>query len=217
MGIAVILVVGSVGVWFALASRAGPGQASATIQSVITGAREYAVARRTSTRVVFENDLNQMNRGTAFYLEYDSDSSPGTYTWTRAEKRVVQHLTPQVFVLKDVASGLPAAPAVASENPTDAELSAWRTYQQQITKALANFAFTSVDANGYLGSGAQFSSVHQKFYIQFDPTGYLAANPDNAAMTVQSALVIIQVAGRRVGDYVFYPLNPNTGTRLVFE
>jgi len=61
----------------------------------------------------------------------------------------------------------------------------------------------------------------QPFCALFGPTGVmLGDNTLSPEQVVTLGLVIFQVTGEdqdQVGEFVFYPLNVNTGTRLVFE
>lgn len=214
LAIALVLVAGSIGVWLALAETVGPGQATAVVQAMLTGARDFAVTNNVMTRVVFESNLAYADRGTMMYFEYDAARNPANPSWKRIPRRRSEYAGSQVFVLTG-APDLPSAQSVAAdaENPGASDLAAWQTYRDTMSKQLAEYAFTNVNTTGYLEANAAFKTGQDKFYVTFDPTGTLVPDSDEAT----TALVIIQLAGQRVGEYKFYVLNANTGTQLVFE
>ena len=219
LAIALVLVAGSIGVWLALAETVGPGQATAVVQAMLTGARDFAVTNNVMTRVVFENNLAYADRGTMMYFEYDADRNPANPKWQRIPRRRSEYAGSQVFVLTgapDLTSVTVPSVAADAENPGASDLALWQKYRDDMSEELAKYAFTNVNA-GYLGPGADFKKPDQeKFYVTFDATGTLATDPLQANPTL---LTIIQVpgAGRRLGEYQFYILNANTGTQLVFE
>ena len=223
LAIVLVVVAGSIGVWLTLAGTVAPGQATTVVQAMLVGAREYAVSNGVMTRVVFENDLAEVERGTTMYFEYDVNRDPAKPSWERVPRRGSEYAGRQIFVL----TGAPnlssvTVPPVAddAENPDASDVTAWQKYRDDVSKELAEYAFTNVNT-GYLKANAAFKPGQpgqNKFYVTFDPTGTLAlglkseeANP--------TLLTIVQVsgAGRRVGEYQFYILNANTGTQLVFE
>ena len=221
LAIVLVVVAGSIGVWLALAESVGPGQAATVVQAMLAGARDYAVTNNVMTRVVFKNDLADVERGTEMYFEYDADRNPAEPNWERVPRRRSEYAGSQVFVLSgapDLSSVTVPSVAANAENPAASDVAAWQTYRDNVSKALAQHAFSSVDTNGYVGPDTNFKSDQEKFYVTFDATGTLALdlNPGEANPTM---LTIVQVpgAGRRVGEYRFYILNANTGTQLVFE
>jgi hypothetical protein len=170
---------------------------------------------------VFENSLANVENGTTMYFEYDADRNPAEPEWQRIPRRRSEYAGSQVFVLSgapDLSSVTVPSVAANAENPAASDVAAWQTYRDNVSKALAQHAFSSVDTNGYVGPDTNFKSDQEKFYVTFDATGTLALdlNPGEANPTM---LTIVQVpgAGRRVGEYRFYILNANTGTQLVFE
>jgi len=212
LAIVLVVVAGSIGVWLALAGAVGPGQATAVVQAMLVGAREYAVSNGVMTRVVFENDLDNVENGTTMYLEYDGDLSMAGFQEKRVPGRGPLNAGRQVFVLKD-APNLPSAPSPADPaNLKASDVEAWQNYRDNVSKALTKHAFGASDL--YLGPTAAFSQA--EFSVTFDATGTLAVDVSPAN---PSLLTILQVpgAGRRVGEYRFYILNANTGTQLVFE
>jgi len=224
LAIVLIVVAGSISVWLALAGAAAPGQATAVVQAMLVGAREYAVSNGVMTRVVFENDLAEVERGTTMYFEYDVNRDPANPSWERVPRRGSEYAGRQVFVLTgapNLSSVTVPAEADDAENPDASDVEAWQAYRDKVAEELAKYAFGTANVNpaGYLKTGAKFiKNTQDEFYVTFDATGTLAlglkseeANP--------TLLTIVQVsgAGRRVGEYQFYILNANTGTQLVFE
>ncbi len=217
LAIVLIVAAGSISVWLAMAGTVAPGQATSVVQAMLVGAREYAVSNGVMTRVVFENDLANIENGTTMYLEYDEDPGATGFRQKRVPGRGPLNAGRQVFVLKDAPPNFPSAlpEATDKENPDPKVVQDWQDYRDNVSKALAKHAFTSVDNNGYLGTGANFTSAQERFEVTFDATGTLSTDPAQAP----NVLTIIQVpgAGRRVGEHQFYVLNVNTGTQLVFE
>ena len=216
LAIVLIVVAGSISVWLAMAGTVAPGQATAVVQAMLVGARDYAVSNGVMTRVVFENSLANVEGGTTMYLEYDEDLDMAGFQKKRVPGRGPLNAGRQVFVLKD-APNLPPTLSVAAdaENPDPKVVQDWQDYRDDVSKALAQHAFTNVDAAGYLGTDADFKPGQERFFVTFDATGTLSTDP----LQAPTLLTIIQVpgAGRRVGEYQFYLLNANTGTQLVFE
>ncbi len=221
LAIVLVVVAGSIGVWLALAETVAPGQATTVVQAMLVGARDYAVTNNVMTRVVFENSLANVEGGTMMYLEYDEDLDMAEFQQKRVPRRSPMNAGRQVFVLTgapDLSSVTVPDVAADAENPDASDVADWQTYRDNVSKELAEYAFTNVNA-GYLGTDAAFKTTpadQGKFYVTFDATGTLAvdASPPNP-----SVLTIIQVpgAGRRLGEHRFYVLNVNTGTQLVFE
>jgi prepilin-type N-terminal cleavage/methylation domain-containing protein len=219
LAIMLIVVAGSVSVWLALAGAVAPGHATAVVQAMLAGAREYAVSNGKMTRVVFVNSLANVERGTTMYFEYDE--SPGTagFQPKRIPGRASQDAGKQVFILKDSPdlSSVPV-PAVAADaaNPNASDVAAWQNYREAVIKKLASYAFTNVNAAGYLGATSNFNTGQDKFYVTFDPVGTLSLD---VAVANPLSLTVIQIGGtgRRVSEYEFYLLNANTGAQLVFE
>jgi len=219
LAIVLIVVAGSISVWLSLAGAVGPGQATAVVQAMLVGARDYAVSNGVMTRVVFENNLANVENGTTMYLEYDTNPNPTQVSWSRVPRRGPLDAGRQVFVLKDAPdlSGVPV-PSVASDTakPDPSVVKRWQEYRDEVAKNVAQHAFTNVNAAGYLGTGADFKPDQLRFFVTFDAAGTLSVDPAQANPLL---LTIVQVAGagRRVGEYQFYILNANTGTQLVFE
>ncbi|MGB2755996.1 MAG: type II secretion system protein [Phycisphaerae bacterium] len=210
LAIVLIVAAGSISVWLAMAGTVAPGQATSVVQAMLVGAREYAVSNGVMTRVVFENDLANIENGTTMYLEYDEDSVRPLFQKKRVPGRGSLNAGRQVFVLKGAPPNLPSAPSPADPaNLKASDVEAWQKYRDDVSEKLAQYATGS---SPYLGN----SFSQDKFWVTFDATGTLStdATPPNP-----NVLTIIQVpgAGRRVGEHQFYVLNVNTGTQLVFD
>ena len=224
LAIVLVVVAGSIGVWLTLAGAVAPGQATAVVQAMLVGARDYAVTNNVPTRVVFENSLANVESGTTMYLEYDTDPDPTTVLWSRVPRRRSEYAGRQVFVLTgapDLSSEQVPDVAADAENPDPSDVKLWQEYRVDVSKKLAEYAFgtTNVTPAGYLEANAAFKTTpadQSKFYVTFDATGMLSVD---ASPLNPSVLTIIQVpgAGRRLGEHRFYVLNVNTGTQLVFE
>jgi len=216
LGIVLIVVVGTLSVWLSLAGSVGPGRAAAVVQAMLNGARDYAATNDVNTRVVFTNDVANAESGTRMSLQYDKDPDPDVWTWADVPARGAEQAGRYLFVLKNIPS-LPNAPARPSDlaDVDAAAVQAWQAYRTGVCNALASHGFSNT-TGGYLGADAAFASGQTPFYVTFAPTGTLATGLPSG-QTNPLALVIIQLAGRRVGEYEFYVLNVNTGARLVFE
>jgi prepilin-type N-terminal cleavage/methylation domain-containing protein len=219
LAIVLIIVAGSVSVWLALAGAVAPGHATAVVQAMLAGAREYAVSKGVMTRVVFENSLANVDRGTTMYYEaWDQVTS----SWKRIPGRASQDAGKQVFVLTgapDLSSKPVPDVAANAENPDASDVKLWQEYRDWVAGEVAEYAFTNVNAAGYLEANAAFKtgqSGQDKFYVTFDSAGTLSLD---ASVANPLSLTVIQIGGtgRRVSEYEFYLLNANTGAPLVFE
>lgn len=246
LAIVLVVVVGSIGVWLALAGTVAPGQATAVVQAMLNGARDCAVSgltykragettygtRPVYARVVFSNSYDPPNKtatdgltqyerecGTKMSLQYWKGTEPPQASqvgapdpdWVDWPGRGAEYAGRNLFVLRNIPSPFPS-----DEELNSGDVLAWEEYRARVSKALAEYAFTNVNAAGYLEANAAFETGQtgqDKFYVTFDPTGTLVPDSDDATTT----LVIIQLAGQRVGEYEFYVLNANTGTQLVFD
>jgi hypothetical protein len=243
--IVLIVVAGSISVWLALAGAVAPGQATAVVQSMLNGARDCAVSgltyqregettygtRPVYARVVFFNSYDptksgsdgltqfERERGTKMSLQYWNRTEPPQATqdestdWVDWPGRSAVYAGRNLFVLMvtDILNLDPAPTNVGTD-----QVQVWEDYRAEVSKALAEYAFTNVNTAGYLEANAAFTTGQtgqEKFYVTFDMMGTLVPDSDYATTT----LVIIHLAGQRVGEYEFYTLNVNTGTQLVFE
>ncbi len=214
MGIFLILVAGSIGTLVVIAGRLGADNATATIQAMLNSAREAASSNNTTVCLVFRNDPGNAESGTTMVLVAQNGGN-----WEDVSRFPVK-LPKNVYVLRD-------APGLASvstqglvvpgegEVPDEVQIEKWAQYQQDVQDAIAEYGFANVQ-NGYISG--DLKGDQQEFYIAFAPSGYvvdLDSGPSSDA--VEQAVTVVQLAGSRIGDYVFYPINRNTGTRLVFE
>jgi prepilin-type N-terminal cleavage/methylation domain-containing protein len=211
MGIALVLMAGVVGVLVAVAGHLGPENAALALQAMLNGTRAQAASRMAPARLVLESSLAKIDRGTAMTMEYQE---PGG-GWVRVPNFEPVYLGRGMFALKGLPGGLAGltapAPPVNPQEPTSAERTAWDQYRADVYGAVADHAGGAND-QGIL-TADELAGAHGCFYVYFDPAGYLAlGQPANT-----DAITLIQVTGRRLTEYLFYPLNRNTGARLVFE
>jgi len=221
LGIVLIVVVGSLSVWLSLAGSAGPSRAAPVVQAMLNGGRDYAVSNGKFARVVFSNKLAKADSGTQMFLQYwnaqgapklSQDASPN---WVDVSGRGGEPAGRNIFVLKNIPSDFPSA-ITQSVNLADVDADSvlrWEKYRADACGKLTEHAFGL--GKEYLEANDNFTSGQDRFYVTFNPTGVLTvggSEPQNPVV-----LVIIQLAGQRVGEYEFYVLNANTGTRLVFE
>jgi len=210
LGIVLIVVVGSLSVWLSLAGSAGPSRAAPVVQAMLNGGRDYAVSNGKFARVVFSNDLAKADSGTQMFFQYYKDAGAPTDSskWVDVPRRGGEPAGRNIFVLRDLPSPFPTAPTSVGAD----RVQAWEAYRAGVCDALTGHAFSGA-GGGYLDKDSAFESGQETFYVTFSPTGVLAldsqlpnGNPNPLV------LVIIQLAGPRVGEYEFYVLNANTGT-----
>jgi prepilin-type N-terminal cleavage/methylation domain-containing protein len=225
IGIMLILMVATFGVFGVFAERMGPEAAVSTVQAMLNGARDYAASNGDAifaARIMFTTDPKNSMDGTTMTLQYMPRDD--TKQWVTVGNRRPISLGNQVFVcygLPDLGTvSVPAAvdPAdLFSGKNVEDKMVLWRTYEKDLREKVSTWA---------LATDGLPNTVNQKFYLVFDPTGYMVIDANvlqafdstmNDKNTVQSGLTIIQSAGGKVTGYATYPMNPNTGTRLVFE
>jgi prepilin-type N-terminal cleavage/methylation domain-containing protein len=210
IGIMLVLVVATFGVFGLFAQRLGPDSALATLQAMLNGARDYAATNGVLTRISFTATAAKPEDGTTMTLQY---KDPGGTDWKAVRGRSPVSLKDRMFVCRDMPTSLPTPPSTASDPRvvSEADVNAWKDHESKMLTALTNFAYPS----GLL------ATTHTEFYAVFDPAGYLRIpNSDPkcpAANCVLYGLTIVQVGGTRVVAYAFYPINSNTGTRVVFD
>ena len=210
IGIMLVLMVAAFGVFNLFAKQTGPQAAVATVQAMLNAARDYAASNGVDAQVVFTADPARPLDGTTMRLEY---KPIGGTAFVPVPARRPILLRDEVYVLIGLPdlSDIPVpAPAADPRNPTDTELGLWATYEKQLLYG------KDLDGQGgvtgfAIGSDGKLKAEHREFYVVFDPAGYLKGDSNLVGMTV------VQVSGNRVVQYVSYPLNANTGTRLVFE
>jgi len=205
IGIGLILVAGSVSVLVALSGRIGPRQAVSTVQSMLNGARFHAVSSRAkAAAVVFESGKEKAGgeHGTKLSLWVARPSSgSGSWDWEPVSG-AEESLPAKIFVV-NMPTNLPSGEG-----------------DQDHRERLAD----RIDSEW---------SSRPNFCALFGPTGVMLRGSDvtssdlsglpgsiSTSQVVELGLAIFRVTGDdqdQVGDFVFYPLNVNTGTRLVFE
>ncbi len=208
MGIGLILIAGTIGSLYALAGHIGPGTGVATLQSMLNATKAYAAAHSVEARLRLESSMEDLNSGTWMSIEYKDGS-----TWKTAPIDKVP-VGRNLIVLRNLPPGLRRAPSPppATRAPTQSEIDEWNQYYEDLMGELARHGFNNV-SNGIIGGDVK--AGQDEFYVYFEPEGYLSPNPPSDG--ARQVLVIVQVGGRRVQEYEFCPLNPNTGTRMVFE
>jgi prepilin-type N-terminal cleavage/methylation domain-containing protein len=209
IGIMLVLMVAAFGTFSLFSERIGPESAMATLQGILNGARSYAAANGVYARVEFS--INQAASGGSLVR----DGTLVTVMYRNAgdaNAKAIRGAVPvtlgnQIYVVKGIPtlSGQTKAAAPLSTGPTFVD--AWRNYQNLVLK----------DVNAYAIPFLQKTAPPWP-YIEFDPTGYLV---DDDPSTAMKGLTIVQRAGaqgtNQVTQYLFYPMNVFTGTRLVFE
>ena len=211
IGIMLVLMVATFGVFGLFAQRLGPDSALATLQAMLNGARDYAATNGVLSRVSFTASADKPEDGTTMTLQY---KAPADTEWKAVRGRTPVSLKDRMFVCRDMPSNLPTnVPPVASDARvvSEADVNAWKDHEGKMLDALTNFACP----------GGQLGTTHTEFYAIFDPAGYLRITQDEASKCILYGLTVVQVVGyqptARVVTYAFYPINSNTGTRVVFD
>lgn len=215
VGIMLVLMSVAFGVFSLFAERSSPEAAAAIIQAVLNNARDYAAS-------------NGVRTGIFFYAYEPDRANPFQAQSTQLESTIIRmmrwpadrdgfedipgripvRLPERVYILKNLPTRGPgAAPPVKDpKSMTPEDMVKWRQYEQDILAA--------IQQHEALSGGDVDSEV---FYLEFGPAGYPPATPRNPRKVIQNGLTIVKLAGPRVTAYAFYPLNTNTGTRLIFE
>ena len=186
---------------------------------------DFGYVDKESKKFIFVNDVHQdaggtldleeREQGTQMVLQYwnatgapksSDDDSPN---WVDVPARGREYAGRNMLVLRDIPTLATAPTSVGVD-----QVQAWEDYRANVSKALAEYAFVGT-SGGYLGANPNFQSTQKNIFMTFDPRGVLTLGGDESQNPL--ALVIIQLAGQRVGEYEFYVLNANTGTQLVFE
>jgi len=206
IGIMLVLMVATFGVFGLFAQRMGPDSALATIQAMLNSARDYAATNGVLTRISFTANALKPEDGTTMTLQY---KNPGGAGWMAVRGRTPVSLKDRMFVCRDMPTSLPTPPAAASDprQVQETDVNAWKNYEGRVLDALTTFAYP----------GGQLGTNHTQFYAIFDPAGYLRITQEEASQCVLYGLTVVQVGGTRVVAYAFYPINSNTGTRVVFD
>jgi prepilin-type N-terminal cleavage/methylation domain-containing protein len=207
--IMLVLMAATFGMFNLFAERSGPRSVVATLQAALNNAREYATTNGVDTLLEFKNDPAEPEQGTVVTLRYWAVQ---TSDWQEFPGRQSLVLNKGMYVIQDLPSmtgvTVPSKPTNV-RNPSAPDVVAWRDYEQKLLAQVAEHAL----------SGGKISN--DTFYVEFAPTGNPRLKSVDAAIAtgklVQNGFTIVQLAGEKVGEFAFYPLNTSTGTRLVFE
>jgi len=236
IGIMLLLMTGVFGVFSMLAQQAGPEAAVSTLQAMLNSARDYAASNGVDTQVVFSVDTTKGTSGTTMALQYYETDPAKVAGWYYVRGRKPYSFQDRIYICKGMPSSLASPPDHAADpaKPTQAEIGsakgwltsnghsvpadestavlvAWNAYRQDLLQGkpsengwggVTGHALDTVKKDGTL------NSTRVNFNVPISPTGYI---------TTVGGFTVVQVGGTRVVGYVFYPLNPNTGTRLLFE
>lgn len=216
IGIGMVLMAGTIGALYALAGHIGPDNGAATLQAMLNATKAYAASHGVEARLVVESSMDNLENGSRLYVQYKEPDDAGWGNPVVAPVNEV-NLGKNMVVLRDLPSGMPSLPSAAPPKdraPTAAEIDQWRDYRNDLMQALARHGFSDV-SNGIIGQGGDVRADQDEFYVYFEPEGYLKRDPP--ADGAEQVLLIVQIGGRRVKEYAFYPLNPNTGSRMLFE
>jgi type II secretory pathway pseudopilin PulG len=189
IAIMVTMLVGTFGVLVMVAQQSGADSAIPTVQAILGAARAYAADNGVDTRVQFTSQTGD-DAGTRAVLEY---KDPDRNRWESVIAGDFGKIAADIFVAKGMPATLPSPPA--STGDSDADIANWENYQAQVLEAVKSHVGTS-----------------PSFTLQFDPRGMLTGSDTQAV-----ALTLAQKSGDKVTGKAFYAINPNTGTRMVFE
>lgn len=210
-----------------LAQQKGPEAVVVMIQAMIHNVRDYAAGNGVPARVEFrctDPGSNEQAPRSTMRLQYWSETFG---EWVDVPGREAVPLPQGLYVCKGVppiqSSTISSKPA---EELTEQDIEDWqRTYQQNVLDEIDKYVFPG-------GTGPELKNEHDTFYLVYGPQGYPITDSIrlgnlgnmNSSEVVGGAgasgapgLTLIRVSGIRVSSYAFYLLNPNTGTRLVFE
>jgi prepilin-type N-terminal cleavage/methylation domain-containing protein len=222
IGIMLVLMVATFGAFSLFAERMGPGEAQATLQGYLNGARAYAAANGVQTRVEFgvnivKNDKGgtgpSMEDGTVVTIKYLPpeiiSSSPSDWKEIPGTNRVA--LGNGIFVIK----GLPPMSQSASLKKTlkEGDIQGWRSYEAKARD----------EVNTAVSQAMGGTPPTPPPFIQFDPAGYLVESSTvPQGMAAVPGLTIVKLVGggwstAKVSQYRFFLLNAFSGTRLVFD
>jgi prepilin-type N-terminal cleavage/methylation domain-containing protein len=218
VGIMLVLMVAAFGVLTAFAERVGPETAVSTLQAMLNGARDYAAANGVVAAVRFTADpATKPQEGTTMRLCYKpvGVTTNSSSAWIDVRGRSAVSLGENLYACKDLPDSLPALLTVGA-NVSDAldesQVANWKAnYEAQLTGPTG--AITKVATN--LGTSP--------FYAVFDPSGGLQTQDPagGSDVRVQSGLTIVLMIKTstvtKVSGFALYPLNPMSGTRLVFD
>jgi prepilin-type N-terminal cleavage/methylation domain-containing protein len=223
IGIMLVLMVATFGAFSLFAERMGPGEAQATLQGYLNGARAYAAANGVQTRVEFSVSIVKDDKGTTGpsmqdgtvvtikYLppEITSDNSSDYWKEIPGTNRVT--LGNGIFVIK----GIPPMPQSSGFKKTlkEGDVPGWRSYEDMARK----------EVNTAVSQAMGSTPPPTPPYIQFDPAGYLVESSTvPSGMAAVPGLTIVKLVGgnwstAKISQYRFFLLNAYSGTRLVFD
>lgn len=215
IAIMLILMTASFGMFSLFSEQIGPESVLATVQALMNGARDYAATNGVSARLLFEtteaNSSSTLLDGTRITMQRWSRADT---RWESIPGRRSMDLHGNMFVLKEIptvsnlATNLPHN--TNRTNPTPEDIEKWKEFERAVRD--------KVQEHGL--SGGKPKSEHNGFVIEFGPSGYPPVpgrGHTKSEPIVEDGLTIIRVVGEEVKGYAFYPINTNTGTRLVFE
>ena len=206
VSVMLILLAATFGIFSALAEQMGPETVMATVQAAIHNARDYAASTGYPTRIEFRclDSRDNPLESTTMTLQH---LPPDETRFVDIPGRRPVDLPAAMFVLNGIPRSMPSERTVTTGDITDRDVATWRRHERDCLDAVTRYAMT----------GTKLKSQHNKFYVEFGPGGYRPADPQTSGTLVDYAVTIVRVTGQRVLGYALYPMNPNTGTRLVFE
>jgi prepilin-type N-terminal cleavage/methylation domain-containing protein len=222
IGIMLVLMVATFGAFSLFAERMGPGEAQATLQGYLNGARAYAAANGVQTRVEFSvntvrNDKGgsgpSMQDGTVVTIKYlpPEITSDNASDWKEIPGTSRVTLGNGIFVIK----GIPPMPQSSNfkKTLTEGNIAGWRSYEDMARK----------EVNTAVSQAMGGTPPTPPPYIQFDPAGYLVESSTvPPGMAAVPGLTIVKLVGgdwntAKISQYRFFLLNAYSGTRLVFD
>jgi prepilin-type N-terminal cleavage/methylation domain-containing protein len=223
IGIMLVLMVATFGAFSLFAERMGPGEAQATLQGYLNGARSYAAANGVQTRLEFSVNVVRNDKGgtgpamqdgtvvTIKYLPPDiTNDTPTDWKEIPGTSRVM--MGNGIFVIK----GIPLMPTSSNfrRTLTEGNIAGWRSYEDMARKEVNTAVVQAM---------ATMTPTNPSF-VQFDPAGYLVESstvPQGMAPSVQGLTIVKLVGGdwstSKTSQYRFFLLNAYSGTRLVFD
>ncbi len=208
VSIMLLLLGAAYGIFATLTQQTGPESVLVTLQAAIHNARDYAAANGVSARVLFRSKGPTGNplESTVLVLQHlppeadDFEDIPG---------RQPIAMPPGLYVCNGFPSGAaPTPPAVSSDGRvSETQARQWEQYERSLMQWVGDEFL----------SGSNLRADQDRFCIEFGPAGYPPPEPQSSEDIASRGLTILQVTGQRVLGYAFYTMNPNTGTRLVFE
>jgi prepilin-type N-terminal cleavage/methylation domain-containing protein len=218
IGIMLILMVTTFGVFTTFAQRAGPDTAVSTIQAMLNGARDYAASNGVVTAVYFSVDSvdpAKPKMGSTMKLCY---KPVGSTTWIDVRGRSVITLSENMYACRDLPSKI-TAPLGVGDARSETDVTNWKKQYEE------NLIGPNGDITKHVTGGAsQVDAINRgNFYVVFDPAGYLSLGDSGTDKYARDGLTIVQLfqvttgGGTRVAAFALYPFNSLSGTRLIFD